>query len=168
MPSNVLIRRPPPHFDRRIPGYITSFIRRFWQSSGDHRGTPEAPGRVVTLIPRDQWSNLDDDHDSPEDEVTWGTVPAQHSRLRSGVVYRIEKSHAEEVKAYLDHREINGYSIHYVPVYAHMEEGKPVVQRAVVYIGTHDNPAFVGPMESIDALAAHIYKSCGPSGENRE
>jgi len=84
------------------------------------------------------------------------------------VVYRIEKSHAAEVKAYLDHREINGYSVHHVPVYAHVGEGKPVVERAVVYIGTHDNPAFVGPMKSIGALAEHIYKSCGPSGENRE
>ena len=90
------------------------------------------------------------------------------SQLSLGVVYRIEKSHAAEVKAYLDHREINGYSIHHVPIYAHIGEGKPVVERAVVYIGTHDNPAFVGPMKSIDALAEHIYKSCGPSGENKE
>jgi len=42
------------------------------------------------------------------------------------------------------------------------------VERAVVYIGTHDNPAFVGPMKSIDALAQHIYQSRGPSGENKE
>jgi len=73
-----------------------------------------------------------------------------------------------EVKAYLDHREINGYSIHHVSVYASSADSKPVVERAVVYIGTHDNPAYVGPMESIDALARHIYKSRGPSGENKE
>lgn len=85
-----------------------------------------------------------------------------------GVVYRIKKEYAADVKAYLDHREINGYSIHYVPVYSSAGASKPVVERAVVYIGTHDNPAFVGPMENIDALADHIHKSCGPSGENRE
>jgi glutathione-specific gamma-glutamylcyclotransferase len=166
LPSPQTNVRPPPHFDRRIPGFITSYIRRFWQSSIDHRGTPEAPGRVVTLIPRDQWSGLDDEHDSPEDEVTWGTVLWELADI--GVVYRIEKSHAAEVKAYLDHREINGYSIHYVPVYLSSTAGKPVVERAVVYIGTHDNPAFVGPMGSIDDLARHIFKSQGPSGENKE
>jgi glutathione-specific gamma-glutamylcyclotransferase len=83
-------------------------------------------------------------------------------------VYRIEKSHASEVKAYLDHREINGYSIHYVPVYSSVGADKPIVERAVVYIGTQDNPAFVGPPKNIDALAQHIYDCRGPSGENRE
>jgi cation transport regulator ChaC len=157
--------RPPPHYDQRVPGFITSYIRRFWQSSIDHRGTPEAPGRVVTLIPRDQWSGIDDEHDSPEDEVTWGTSP---EITDPGVVYRIDKAHAAEVKAYLDHREMNGYSIHHVPVYSSAGVTKPVVERAVVYIGTHDNPAFVGPMSSSDALAEHIYHSHGPSGENKE
>jgi glutathione-specific gamma-glutamylcyclotransferase len=90
------------------------------------------------------------------------------STANPGVVYRIEKAYAAEVKAYLDHREINGYTIHHVPVYSSEGASKPVVERAVVYIGTHDNPAFVGPMKSSDALAQHIYHSRGPSGENKE
>ena len=84
------------------------------------------------------------------------------------MAYRIEKSHAADVKAYLDHREINGYTIQHVPVYDSLKTNKPAVVKAVVYIGRHDNPAYIGPMESIDALARHIYKSRGPSGENKE
>jgi cation transport protein ChaC len=38
----------------------------------------------------------------------------------------------------------------------------------VAYISDHEDPAFVGPMESIDALAQHIFKSRGPSGENKD
>jgi glutathione-specific gamma-glutamylcyclotransferase len=36
-----------------------------------------------------------------------------------------------------------------------------------VYIGLPENPQFLGPQDP-DALARHILKSKGPSGENRE
>ncbi|GKT40109.1 glutathione-specific gamma-glutamylcyclotransferase [Colletotrichum spaethianum] len=114
-----------------------------------HRGTPEAPGRVVTLIERSFWEQLTDHHDSAPDRV-WG------------VAYRIKADKVAEVKDYLDIREINGYTIHYAPFYP-ADGSEPI--RTLVYIGTPDNDQFVGPQDP-QALAAHIRKSRGPSGLN--
>ncbi|PTB64430.1 ChaC-like protein [Trichoderma citrinoviride] len=151
-----LIWKPPPHFDRRIPGWVTGYVRRFWQEPTiqdpvDHRGTPEAPGRVVTLIERSHWEQLTDHHDSAPDKV-WG------------VAYRIHPDHVKEVKEYLDIREINGYSIHYTPF--HPADGSPPIQ-TLVYIGTPDNEQFVGPQDP-QQLAEHILRSRGPSGLNKD
>ncbi|KAI1651811.1 ChaC-domain-containing protein [Daldinia loculata] len=146
-----LIWKPPPHYDRRIPGWVTGYVRRFWQASQDHRGTPEAPGRVVTLIERSFWASLVDAHDSAPEKV-WGTA------------YRIQADKVAEVKEYLDIREINGYTIHYTPF--HPADGSPSI-RTLVYIGTPDNDQFTGPQDP-QALAEHIYVSEGPSGLNRD
>jgi len=119
--------------------------------SQDHRGTPEAPGRVVTLIERSFWEALTDHHDSVADKV-WGTA------------YRIEAPRVAEVREYLDIREINGYTIHYTPFYP--SDGSPTI-KALVYIGTPENDQFVGPQPP-QQLAEHIQKSIGPSGPNKD
>ena len=70
-------------------GYVNGYHRRFWQGSPDHRGTPEALGRVVTLISNLHMIPLED----CKDACTWG---------RS---YSIPKVDIIQVMAQLDHRE---------------------------------------------------------------
>ncbi|GAM89508.1 hypothetical protein ANO11243_075470 [Dothideomycetidae sp. 11243] len=153
-----LIWKPPPHYDLRVPGFIEGFVRRFWQASEDHRGTPEAPGRVVTLLDREFWASLTDSH--PEaPELTWGAA------------YRIPAAHVSEVQQYLDLREINGYSMQCVPFHTansfECTEALPRPISCLVYIGLPDNPQFVGPQDP-QRLAEHIVTHRGPSGENKD
>lgn len=143
-----LIWKPPPHFDERVPGYIHGYVRRFWQASEDHRGTPAAPGRVVTLIERTFWETLGDSEQEKTTEKVWGAA------------YHIIPAHVQEVKKYLDIREINGYSIQYTPFLPSDASRKSI--HCMVYIGMPDNPQFLGAADPLD-VAKKINESIGPS-----
>lgn len=67
-------------FLQQRPARIHGWQRRFWQGSHDHRGTPEHPGRVATLVENEKHSC-------------------------AGMAYEV----TPDVFAHLDHREKNGY-----------------------------------------------------------
>ena len=67
-------------YHEREKATIDGWSRRFWQGSHDHRGTPEAPGRVLTLIPDTEARCV-------------------------GMAYLVD----EDVFEHLDYREKNGY-----------------------------------------------------------
>jgi len=138
-----LIWRPGFPYLRKFDGYIRGWGRYFWQGSTDHRGTPEEPGRVVTLVR---------DADEATQSETWGTV------------YCIPEEEAEVILKNLDYREKGGYTREEVEVYIR-GQGEPVVKKAILYVGTQKNSCFIGETP-VEHIARQIYKCVGPSGPN--
>ena len=141
-----LIWRPAFRYREQRAGYIVGFERRFWQASTDHRGIPEAPGRVVTLVPVEQG-------------VCWG------------MAYRIAAADRQRILAELDHREKGGYQkltvdVHFV-TRAEVDFQNISTVPALVYIGTVDNPSYAGP-SPIEDIARIVRTAHGPSGANHE
>ncbi|KAF8310907.1 ChaC-like protein [Cantharellus anzutake] len=150
-----LIWKPPPHVIEETPGFLKGYVRRFAQSSNDHRGTPEvSPIGPVTLIHIDEWNKFSSTDIFPHEDVVWG------------IAYTIAPVYAAETKTYLDYREKNGYSEATVDVWG-LRDGEEVVIRPNVYVGQPDNPAFVGS-EPYDKLAKHIWSHQGASGQNKD
>ncbi|KAI8897104.1 ChaC-like protein [Globomyces pollinis-pini] len=142
-------------FKSQKPGYITGWVRRFWQGSTDHRGTPEEPGRVVTLISYDEWNEKFKDQD-PQADSTKG--------ICWGMVYEISAQDKKKVFEHLDYREKDGYVMEIIPVQTLDDQ----TIHACLYIAHGHNESFLGPGEGIESLAKHIATSEGPSGLNHE
>jgi cation transport regulator ChaC len=136
-----LVWRPGFPYQQRRPGFIRGYTRRFWQASTDHRGTPDAPGRVVTLI-------------EDRDAVCWG------------VAYELAAERVEDVLLALDHREKDGYRRIYTRATLTAQQRDPQTEiDALVYVAGADNPSFLGPAP-VEEIAGIVRVRHGPSGSN--
>jgi len=134
-----LIWRPDFPYQKKSVALVDGWVRKFWQGSHDHRGVPEAPGRVVTLLP-------------------------EADQQCAGMAFQIAHKDALEIFRALDHREKNGYERHTSPCLL-IEEKRTV--ECIFYVASESNVAFLGPAPLIE-IAQQINSSVGPSGSNRE
>ena len=135
-----LVWRPDFPFLDRKTATISGWTRRFWQGSTDHRGVPEAPGRVVTLI-------------EDAGSVCWGTA------------YLIGADDRDDVLRLLDYREKGGYALHEVDISFLGEDGRD--RTGLIYIAGPGNPNWLGDAPVAD-ITAQVLASTGPSGANTE
>ncbi len=140
--------------DDRKSGFVKGFARRFWQSSPDHRGTPESPGRVCTLLDAAAAKAL-------EPSLSEGSQ--QDEYLVHGCAYHVPASKGQAVMDGLLFREKAGYTQKLVDV--HCTDGQVV--QALVFVGEPAGEHFAGYQPDKD-IAAIISKSVGPSGPNTE
>lgn len=133
-----LMWRPDFEFLRQMPARLPGFQRRFWQGSHDHRGLPDAPGRVVTL------------------------VPAAHAAC-DGIAYLIDADIVVATFEALDRREKNGYE----RVEVLLQLAGVGHEPGLVYIAAERNFAWLGDTGLPD-MARQIAVSHGPSGSNAD
>jgi cation transport protein ChaC len=133
-----LLWRPDFRHEERLVACLRGASRRFWQGSPDHRGRPDAPGRVVTLV------------DEPGAEC-WGAA------------YRVEAARWDEIAAALDVRESGGFER--VDVELQIDAPAPSRVQALVYVARAGNPNFLGPA-SLEAISAQVRGARGRSGTN--
>ena len=135
--GSLIFRAEFPHIERRA-ARIRGYSRRFWQSSPDHRGTPETPGRVVTLIEHPKGSVL-------------------------GVAFRIAREESYAVLSELDRRERAGYER--VELEVEFTSAPFGRTRALVYRACPENPGFVANDDE-QSITEIIRSARGPSGDN--
>lgn len=128
-------------YDSKLHGYINGFQRKFYQHSTDHRGTPENPGRVVTLLPGNE-----------------------HSRVW-GVAYKLREDDVDWVINQLDYREQGGYEKKRVMFFPKLAPSTPF--EITVYQANMDNANYGGFADEL-SIAKQIIGATGSSGTNVE
>ena len=138
-----LVWRPSYDYRQMRPGWIEGWERRFWQGSADHRGVPEAPGRVVTLV-------------ESAGARCWG------------MAYEIDRHRVADTLGHLDHREKGGYRRLDVPLFLPGgEEHAELEVEGLCYLAEEGNECYLGSAPDVE-IAAQVLESHGPSGSNVE
>lgn len=139
---------------RSVFGYIDGYVRRFWQGSTDHRGTPERPGLVASLY-------------APSDLAQLHVpLPDTSEGLRvHGRAFLVSGASRESVISSLDGREVDGYGQRWVCVHS-ADTGDVLVEKALVYMAPITNRQFAGALSPHD-ISQRISVCRGDSGTNR-
>ena len=130
-----------PGFDAPAPltAVVTGWSRRLWQGSPDHRGTPQLPGRVATLVRNPNARCL-------------------------GLAYAVQGPPAQAVLAAIDVREQGGYQRQQVM----MTLGPARTQTpALTWVGMPDNRWFLGDAP-LPQMVQTIRHARGDSGTNAD
>ncbi|EPS60074.1 hypothetical protein M569_14731, partial [Genlisea aurea] len=129
-------------FDESIVGFVKDYKRAFDLACIDHMGTPEQPGRTLTLH-----------HE--EGAICWG------------VAYRARQEKA--AMAYLEQRESEYDKKTPMDFYKGEPEDKPWISGVMVFTSTPDSAVcryYLGPAP-MEEMAKQIAASVGPCGKNR-
>ncbi len=132
-----LIFRPSRFFGERRAAAVRGYRRAFRQASPDHRGTPDRPGRVVTLL-------------------------REEGATCCGVVYEVRDAEIDPALAELDDRESAGYDR--AEVIADVR-GWAAPARALTWIAPPSNPNHCAPAP-IAQVAEVVRRARGKSGAN--
>lgn len=165
--------------------------KRCWcQRSTDHRGNVSFPGLVCTLLSDEEISNIkklqqqqvectnnnDNDKGGYQSPPSTTNENKEEISMTEGVLYSIPPDLVEKCLAELDFREKGGYARDVINVVIEDEEedgrsssSSSQYQKALLYRGTPDNPAFSKRALLDMTYAASIMAvAVGPSGRNDE
>nr|GMD32752.1 gamma-glutamylcyclotransferase 2-3 [Ipomoea batatas] len=175
-----LIWKPGFHYDDCLVGFIKGYRRVFYQGSTDHRGTPEFPGRTVTL------ETADGEIEEVKSPIYNQRLITHLSRIRAlyvynitwGIAYKITKKEDQEVAiTYLEVREKQYDKKAYLDFFTDLKASTPAISDVLVklislfrYVASPDktiNKNYLGPA-SIEEIASQIVRAEGPSGPNRD
>jgi cation transport protein ChaC len=135
-----LIWQPGFDFDDKQPAVLRGFRRAFCMTSIVYRGTPEAPGLVLSL-----------------DADPGGSC--------HGIAYHVPAHAAEGTHAYLRERELVSYAYDEARVTVELDGGARVVE-AIAYVSNPEHPQYC--RLSLDNQADVIARARGPRGPNSE